>query len=734
MKLIILKWLRMERRYIPIFLRAVFPRFSDNPLFLFFYRATEVLMSGTIILFLVNLTEGSWGAGLTGAVLLVFYTFIFYSATLKQPETLQREYRFFFYRMSRTSDESFYRSMLWEDIAARWLYYFPVRLPSMFGLINVMGMRAIPLMMLGDALALVAYMHRATRGLGGTSGFHTLRTVLIGILERGVFGFFAYGFGVFVARFLEVSRGVMLNQGISTESWRATSEAVSSEVRRFLEAFSLTPSSVTAFMEGPMWIGALFLVPGLVVLAVFYSMRFRITFAVEAFRLPRAIVERCLSGERAVPRYEGIFALDRLRLLRLQDRLDQPWWMWGIPTVFVAILAFVLPILQLANNPYVRAFLILIVFFASLQALASEIQSYFQDVFFYRSDLRRLPLYHLLGVERPETFLLSKIELLSCLVRRIVAVPLAILGTVAFVFLGVRALILGVVAAFVFRAFLMGAVFRVASIPYQRFLQAFHLKDYLFRPPEEEIIEDQMFQLVVDYPARVLTYASILVSLVVAMLGLVRGTGWLVYGLAFFGIWALFLTFRFREALGVTAEQEKRASLVFWLSATGASFFAFGIGTVGGFIVGGSFGESVDAFGSIVPPTLSWERILLNNELVAFLLFVFGLVSFGFGSLLVLLFQGLVLGASVHIAVDSVGWEVVFRKVLPHAFFEIMGVSLIAAASFTGLRVLRSIRQEGRLSGERLRSWLQEVAWALLLGEILLVVAAFVEAYISSRG
>ncbi|KWX06798.1 stage II sporulation protein M [Hydrogenibacillus schlegelii] len=71
---------------------------------------------------------------------------------------------------------------------------------------------------------------------------------------------------------------------------------------------------------------------------------------------------------------------------------------------------------------------------------------------------------------------------------------------------------------------------------------------------------------------------------------------------------------------------------------------------------------------------------------------------------------------------------------MPHAFLEIMAVSLIAAASFIGLRVLRSIRQEGRLSGERFRSWLQEVAWALLLGAILLTVAAFVEAYVSSRG
>ncbi|MBE3551064.1 MAG: stage II sporulation protein M [Brockia lithotrophica] len=92
------------------------------------------------------------------------------------------------------------------------------------------------------------------------------------------------------------------------------------------------------------------------------------------------------------------------------------------------------------------------------------------------------------------------------------------------------------------------------------------------------------------------------------------------------------------------------------------------------------------------------------------------------------------LGGSVRIAADSLGWEIVLRKILPHAFLEIGGISLIAAASFTGLRVLRSIRREGRLSGERLTSWLQEVVWALLLGVILLVVAAFVEAYISSRG
>ncbi|MBE3551059.1 MAG: stage II sporulation protein M [Brockia lithotrophica] len=366
--------------------------------------------------------------------------------------------------------------------------------------------------------------------------------------------------------------------------------------------------------------------------------------------------------------------------------------------------------------------------------MAGDIQSDFQDVFYYRSDLRRLPLYHLLGVERPETFLRSKMELLSCLVQRIAGVPLAILGTLAFIFLGVRAVILGVVAAFVFRAFLKGAVFSVASFWYQRFLQAFHLRDFRLRPPEEERIEEQVFQMVVDPPQSVLYYVSILVSMVVASYGLVQGVGWLFYGLAFFGIWTLFWTFRYREVFGVTAEQEKKASLVFWLSATGASLFVFGIGTVGGFAISGGLGEIIGAFRSIESPTLSWETILFNNGRVALLLFAVGVVSLGFGALLVLLFQGLVLGGSVRIAADSLGWEIVLRKILPHAFLEIGGISLIAAASFTGLRVLRSIRREGRLSGERLTSWLQEVVWALLLGVILLVVAAFVEAYISSRG
>jgi len=683
---------------------------------------------------LLNRAEGSWGAGLTEAVLLVFYTVLFYPYTSTRPETLQREYHFSFYRMSRTSDESFYRSVLWEDVAARWLYHLPSRLPFMVGAMSVLGMRAIPLMMLGDAFALAAYMHRATRGLGGTAGLQTLRTVLKGILERGIVGFFAYGFGVFVARFLEVSRGVMLNQGISLETWLAVEAAVRSEVRRFFEAFSLLPSSLTALVEGPMWIGALFLVPGLVLLAAFYSMRLQIEPVVKTFRMPRLIVEHCLSEEKTTHRSEGAFVLDRLRLLRLQDRLDHPWWMWGIPTEFIAVLAFLFPILQLVHNPYAHAFLIFIVFFMALHSVSNDIQFDFSDVFHYRSDLRRLPLYHLLGVERPETFLRSKMELLSCLVRRIAGVPLMILGTVAFIFLGVRAVILGVVAVLVFHVFLKGAVFWAASIPYRKFLLAFHLKEFRLRPPEEERIEEQLFQIVVDYPQRMLVYASTFGSLAVAMLGLVRGVGWLVYGLAFFGIWTLFLASRFREALGVNLEREKRASLLFWLSATGISLVAFGMGTVGGFAVSGTLGEMSGVSDSLFKTALSWETVLANNGRVALFLFAFGLVSFGFGALLVLFFQGFVLGGSVRIAVDAVGWEIVFQKVLPHAFLEIMAVSLIAGASFTGLRVLRSVRQEGKLSGKHLRTWLQEVAWALLLGAILLTVATFVEAYISSRG
>ncbi|MBE3551056.1 MAG: stage II sporulation protein M [Brockia lithotrophica] len=741
-KVIVLKWLRMERRSIPIFLRSLFPFFSEKHFFLILYKLIDVFVGIlVVIIFLLNHAEGIWDAALAEVGFLILYTLrlLFSIIIAIRPDMLQREYYFSFYRMSRTSDEAFYRSMLWEDFAARWLKHFPARLPFVVGLMSVMGIRAILLVLLGDAFNLAVYMHRATRGLGGTAGLYTLRAVLMGVLERGIFGFFAYGFGVFVARFLEVSRGVMLNQGISTESWRATNEAVRSEVRRFLEAFSLTPSSVTAFMEGPMWIGALFLVPGLVLLAVFYSMRFRIEIEseVKMFRLPRTIVERCLSVERTVPRSEGIYALDRLRLLRLQDRLDHPWWMWGIPTEFVILLAFFFPILQLVHNPYVHAFLLLIIFYMTLQYVANYIQSDFIEIFLYYSDFRHLPLYHILGIDRVDTFLRSKMELLSCLVRRVMAIPLAILVIVSLIFLGIRAVILVVVAAIVFRAFFKSAVFDVALFPYQRFLLAFNLKDFRTRPPEEEQIEDQVFQMFTSYTERIITIASTFVSLFVAVSGLVRGTGWLVYALVFFGIWTLFLMSRFRETFGVTPEQEKRASLVFWLSATGASLFVFGIGTVGGFAIGGSLSDNIDNFdnfGSILPQTLFWEKIFLNNVLVAFLIFVFGVVSLGFGALLVLLFQGLVLGGSVRIAADSLGWEIVLRKILPHAFLEIGGISLIAAASFTGLRVLRSIRREGRFSGERLTSWLQEVVWALLLGVILLVVAAFVEAYISSRG
>jgi len=594
MKRIILSYLRMERHSVPLFLKAVFPYLSEKPLFRLFYRAIEVLMSSALVLFLVIRADSGWGEGLAGAALLVLYTFTFLLSFISiQPETLKRNYHFFFYRMSRTSDASFYRSVLWEDVAARWLYHLPSRLPFMVGSIGVVGMRAIPLLMLGDSLALVAYMYRATRGMGGTAGLQTLRTILTGILERGIVGLFAYGMGVLTVRFLEIVRGAMLHRGISFETWHAADAAIRSEGERFLEAFSLLPSAVTALVEGPMWIGALLFVPGLVFLAVFYSTRFQIEPAAKTFRLPRLIVERCLLAEGYPHRSEGIFVLDRLRLLRLQDRLAQPWWMWGVPTNFIAALAFVLPILQLAHNPYARAFLIFIVFFIAFQSVVNDIRFDFQDVFYYRSDLRRLPLYHLLGVERPEAFLRSKMELLSCLVRHIAGVPLVILGTVAFIFLGVRAVILGVVAAFLFRAFLKGAVFWAASIPYRKFLLAFHLKEFRLRPPEEERIEDQMFQFVVDYPQRVLVYASIFGSLIVAMFGLVRGTGWLVYGLAFFGIWTLFLTSRYRDAFEVNPEREKRSSLPFWLSSTGTSLLVFGIGVVGGFAVSGGLREII---------------------------------------------------------------------------------------------------------------------------------------------
>ncbi|EIK98105.1 hypothetical protein PMM47T1_02529 [Pseudomonas sp. M47T1] len=121
---------------------------------------------------------------------------------------------------------------------------------------------------------------------------------------------------------------------------------------------------------------------------------------------------------------------------------------------------------------------------------------------------------------------------------------------------------------------------------------------------------------------------------------------------------------------------------------------------------------------------------IMNNIGIAFQTFASGLLL-GVGSLVFLLFNGLMIGAVAGHLTDIGYTQTFWPFVIGHGAFELTAVTLSGAA---GLKLGWSLVAPGRLSrGQALRQ-AAKVAIELIYGVIaMLLIAAFIEAYWSSK-
>ena len=125
------------------------------------------------------------------------------------------------------------------------------------------------------------------------------------------------------------------------------------------------------------------------------------------------------------------------------------------------------------------------------------------------------------------------------------------------------------------------------------------------------------------------------------------------------------------------------------------------------------------------------SEIFTNNIRVAILAFAGGILL-GVGALFMLLYNGVILGATFGIAVGVGNGPPLFQQVLAHGFLEL---SCIAVAGAAGLRMGWAIIDPGsRPRGVALREEARAAAEMLLGTAAWLVVAGLVEGFVTPSG
>lgn len=125
------------------------------------------------------------------------------------------------------------------------------------------------------------------------------------------------------------------------------------------------------------------------------------------------------------------------------------------------------------------------------------------------------------------------------------------------------------------------------------------------------------------------------------------------------------------------------------------------------------------------------SSIFTNNIEVTFLAFAGGLL-FGAGTLVVLAYNGLTLGAIAGLTLQSGNFSVFARYVAPHGILEL---SCITVAGAAGLRLAWAMIDAGTLSrGESLRRQAREAVMLVLGTAPWLVVAGLTEGFVTPHG
>lgn len=164
-----------------------------------------------------------------------------------------------------------------------------------------------------------------------------------------------------------------------------------------------------------------------------------------------------------------------------------------------------------------------------------------------------------------------------------------------------------------------------------------------------------------------------------------------------------------------------------------AATLVLGVSTAAGFLLGSAVAveeiPTPDSTGGSIFPPLTTVDIAVNN-LVAMGVMLLGAVSLGLMTLVALLLNGLLIGAVVGIAVQTLDPLVVLALLVPHGILEIPAF-LIASA--VGLRFARlTVRYVRGLESDLVtRQDVREAGWLVAVAALLVVVAAYIEANIT---
>ncbi|MDF9747265.1 stage II sporulation protein M [Natrinema salsiterrestre] len=127
---------------------------------------------------------------------------------------------------------------------------------------------------------------------------------------------------------------------------------------------------------------------------------------------------------------------------------------------------------------------------------------------------------------------------------------------------------------------------------------------------------------------------------------------------------------------------------------------------------------------------LELARFLLVNNTQAFLLSIAGALTLGVLTAWAMVFNGIIVGNVAAIVTDNVGFDYILVGLLPHGVFELPALFIAAGVGF---RLLYRFGE--RIYGTRdaiiTKRYLYRTGLLVLVGWLLLVVAAFVEAFVT---
>ncbi|MED0774099.1 stage II sporulation protein M [Bacillus siamensis] len=119
---------------------------------------------------------------------------------------------------------------------------------------------------------------------------------------------------------------------------------------------------------------------------------------------------------------------------------------------------------------------------------------------------------------------------------------------------------------------------------------------------------------------------------------------------------------------------------------------------------------------------------ILKNNLLAALNLSSGLFTFGLSSLISLIINGLVIGNAVKSSSYFLHWYEIILRILPHGIFEIPGIIIASTVGLSPIKLIFDLVKGKKIE---LRLYVNQLFILISISVILIVIAAFVEAFIS---